>query len=58
MAARGLRVKVALDDPLVDVVTACMNGWCPGQNIAFERAQRVAAELGDDVLFCLEKLAR
>ncbi len=31
------------------VVTACMNGWCPGQNLAFERARRAAAPYGDQV---------
>ena len=32
------------------VVTACMSGWCLAQAISFERAQSVAAELGDDVI--------
>jgi hypothetical protein len=32
-------------------VTACLNGWCPGMNIAYERARRVAAEFGDRVTF-------
>jgi GNAT superfamily N-acetyltransferase len=31
------------------VVTGCVNGWCPAQNLAFERARRVAASLGDRV---------
>jgi len=31
------------------VVTACMNGWCPGQNLAYERARRAAAPFGDKV---------
>lgn len=31
------------------VVTGCVNGWCPAQNQAFERARRVAARLGADV---------
>lgn len=30
-------------------VTACLNGWCPGQNLAFERARRAAAPFGDRV---------
>jgi len=32
-------------------VTAFKNGWCPGQNIVFERAKRAAAEYGDKVIF-------
>ena len=32
-------------------VTAFMNGWCPAQNIVFERARRAAAEFGDKVVF-------
>lgn len=32
-------------------VTAFLNGWCPAQNMVFERAKRVAAELGDKVIF-------
>jgi len=32
-------------------VTAFMNGWCPGQNLVFERARRAAAEFGDRVVF-------
>ncbi len=32
-------------------VTAFVNGWCMGQNLAYERAKRAAAELGDRVLF-------
>lgn len=31
------------------VVTGCLNGWCPGQNLAFERACRAAAPFGDRV---------
>jgi len=30
-------------------VTACLNGWCPGQNLAFERARRAAEPFGDRV---------
>lgn len=29
------------------VVTGCVNGWCPAQNLAFERARRAAAQYGD-----------
>ena len=32
-------------------VTAFLNGWCPAQNLAFERAKRAAAELRDKVVF-------
>lgn len=32
-------------------VTAFLNGWCPAQNIAFERAKRAAQEFGDSVEF-------
>ena len=32
-------------------MTAFLNGWCPAQSLAFERAKRVAAELGDKVVF-------
>ncbi len=31
------------------VVTGCVNGWCPAQNLAFERARRAAARFGDAV---------
>src|SRR3990172_13196827 len=33
------------------VVTAFLNGWCPAQNLTFERARRAAAEVGDKVVF-------
>ncbi len=32
-------------------VTAFVNGWCTGMNLAVERARRAAAELGDKVVF-------
>ncbi|MFC1962726.1 GNAT family N-acetyltransferase [Chloroflexota bacterium] len=32
-------------------VTAFLNGWCPAQNLVFERAKRAALEFGDKVLF-------
>jgi N-acetylglutamate synthase-like GNAT family acetyltransferase len=32
-------------------VTAFLNGWCPAQNINFERAKRAASGFGDEVQF-------
>jgi GNAT superfamily N-acetyltransferase len=32
-------------------VTALVNGWCPGMNMAYERARRAAAGFGDKVSF-------
>ena len=32
-------------------VTGFLNGWCPAQNMIFERARRAAAEFGDKVVF-------
>jgi hypothetical protein len=32
-------------------VAAFCNGWCPAQNMVFERAKRAAAEFGDKVMF-------
>ncbi len=32
-------------------VTAFLNGWCPAQNMVFERAKRASAEFGDKVIF-------
>jgi len=32
-------------------VTAFLNGWCPAQNLIFERAKRAASEFGDKVVF-------
>ena len=32
-------------------VTGYISGWCPAQNLVYERARRAAAELGDDVVF-------
>ena len=32
-------------------VTAFINGWCPAQNLVFERAKRAASEFGDKVVF-------
>jgi GNAT superfamily N-acetyltransferase len=31
------------------VVTGCLSGWCPAQNLAFERARRAAAAHGEKV---------
>jgi len=32
-------------------VTAFLNGWCPAQNLVFERAKRAALEFGDKAVF-------
>ena len=32
-------------------ITAFVNGWCPAQNMIFERARRAAAEFGDKIIF-------
>ena len=32
-------------------VTSFINGWCPAQNMVFERAKRAASEFGDKVIF-------
>ena len=32
-------------------ITGFINGWCPAQNIVFERAKRAALEFGDKVIF-------
>lgn len=32
-------------------VTAFINGWCPAQNVVFERAKRACMEFGDKVIF-------
>jgi GNAT superfamily N-acetyltransferase len=45
-AATGKRPEPA---PGKVVVTACMNGWCPAMNLAFERARRAAVPFGDAV---------
>jgi GNAT superfamily N-acetyltransferase len=44
---RGGRIPET--DPAKVVVTGCVNGWCPAQNLAFERARRAAAAFGDAV---------
>ena len=33
------------------VVTGFINGWCPAQNMAFERAKKAASIFGDEVIF-------
>ncbi|MDH4218418.1 MAG: GNAT family N-acetyltransferase [Candidatus Aminicenantes bacterium] len=33
------------------LVTSFINGWCPAQNMVFERAKRAASEFGDKVEF-------
>lgn len=33
------------------VVTCLKNGWCPAQNLVYERAKRAAGERGDKVVF-------
>jgi len=33
------------------LVTSFINGWCPAQNIVFERAKRASSEFGDTVEF-------
>lgn len=33
------------------VITAFKNGWCPAQNMSYERARLLAEEYGDDVQF-------
>ena len=38
-------------EPGLVTVTGFMNGWCPAQSLAFERAKRIADELGDEVAF-------
>ncbi|MFC1862210.1 GNAT family N-acetyltransferase [Chloroflexota bacterium] len=32
-------------------VTSFLNGWCPAQNMVFERARRAAAKFGSDIVF-------
>ena len=32
-------------------VTAFLNGWCPAQNLVYERAKRVCSEFDDRVVF-------
>jgi GNAT superfamily N-acetyltransferase len=32
-------------------IAAYISGWCPAQNLVYERARQAAAEFGDDVVF-------
>jgi GNAT superfamily N-acetyltransferase len=49
---RWIRNKKAPDlEPGKVTVTALLNGWCPGMNMAFERAKSAAAEFGEKVSF-------
>ena len=51
-APRWMRPHKPLDlVPGKVTVTAFVNGWCMAMNLAFERARRAAAELGDRVAF-------
>ncbi len=43
--------KVPAPSPGRVTVSAFMNGWCPAQNMAAERARRAARELGAPVVF-------
>ncbi|MGE5528429.1 MAG: GNAT family N-acetyltransferase [Patescibacteria group bacterium] len=45
------RRKKPAAEPGVVTVSAFINGWCPAQNMVFERARRAAAELGERVRF-------
>ena len=33
------------------IITSFINGWCPAQNIVYERAKNAALEFGDKVEF-------
>ena len=43
--------KKPVAEPGRVTVTSFKNGWCPGQNLVFERAKRAVAELGERVVF-------
>ncbi len=43
--------KEVLINPGKVTVTAFINGWCPAQNMVFERAKRASSEFGDKVVF-------
>lgn len=45
------RKKKPTKTPGVVTVTGFINGWCPAQNIVFERAKRAVLEFGDKVIF-------
>jgi GNAT superfamily N-acetyltransferase len=42
--------RVPAAEPGKVVVTGCLSGWCPAQNLAFERARRAAEPYGDRVV--------
>lgn len=49
---KWVRVKKRVPlEPGKVVVTAIKSGWCPGQNVAYERARRASMELGHRVIF-------
>ena len=43
--------KTITKNPGKVTVTAFINGWCPAQNIVFERAKKASAMFGDKVMF-------
>jgi len=45
------RAKKPAKIPGKITVTGFINGWCPAQNIVFERAKRAACDSGDQVIF-------
>ena len=51
VAPRWLPVSGRRPEPVPGkvVVTACLTGWCPAQNLAYERARRAAEAYGDQV---------
>lgn len=49
---KWIRQKKDIETTLGKVsVTAFLNGWCPAQNIVYERAKRAASEFRDKVIF-------
>jgi len=53
-APSWIRPKADLDfglEPDKVVINAFKNGWCPAQNLLFERVKRAAADYPDDVVF-------
>lgn len=43
--------REVLKNPGKVTVTAFINGWCPAQNMVFERAKMASSEFGDKVVF-------
>ena len=43
--------KPVLSVPGKVTINAFINGWCPAQNIVYERTKRASAEFGDIVVF-------